>query len=119
MWPWKRQPPALFFPLSFRAQRIGVPEARSVAQLPPVEIAAFFASHPEVARALVSESADKRYEPSSFISEQAKGWSVGWYSRHHGTQCRRHFAMLPDAATDYLLFSLGKGRWSPSDASLT
>jgi hypothetical protein len=98
------------FPNDFRIQRIGVTHAMAVSELPPTEIAKYFREHPEVADRLLSESCDKRFSPSSFISEEGVGFSVGWYSS--GYMCVRKFSNLADAATDYLLFSLGKGRWN-------
>jgi len=60
------------------------------------------------------ESYDKRFSPSSFIVEEGVGlFRVGWYSTDLGYECVKDFSSLADAATDYLLFSLGKGRWTP------
>ena len=42
-----------------------------------------------------------------------QGYHVGWFTRDCQSQCGRRFAALADAATDYLLFSLGIGRWEP------
>ena len=61
---------------------------------------------------LLSESCDKRYSPSTFITEQGDGYLVGWVSSREGYLAQRRFSNLADAATDYLLFSLGKGRWT-------
>ena len=105
------------FPQGFRQQRISVSEAAAVADLPPAEIAAYFRKNPKAARDLLIESCDKRYSPSSFIAEESHGFSVGWYSTSSGYQCVRRFSTLADAATDYLLFSLGKGRWRPIEAN--
>ncbi len=102
------------FPNRFRVQRIGVEAAKAIADLPAPEIAAYFREHPATAKALVSESYDKRYSPSTFISEEGNElFRVGWYSTKMGYECVRDFPNLADAATDYLLFSLGKGRWKP------
>ncbi len=50
--------------------------------------------------------------------EQNDAFSFGWFSRKKGYQCERRFSNLADAATDYLLFSLGKGRWAePPDSN--
>jgi hypothetical protein len=59
--------------------------------------------HPETAEALLHESQDKRFTPSTFVTETGKGFEVGWFTENAEYEC--------DAATDYLLFSLGKGRW--------
>jgi hypothetical protein len=69
-----------------------------------------------IAHRLLLESYDKRYSPSTFITEQGEAYLVGWLSSRSGYQCQRRFSKLADAATDYLLFSLGKGRWSPPDS---
>ncbi len=103
------------FPDGFRTQRIGVDAAKAVAKLPPREIALFFRENPEIANELLQESYDKRYSPSSFITEENSGFLVGWFSLPLGCECQRQFSNLPDAATDYLLFSLGKGRWTTSE----
>ena len=49
--------------------------------------------------------------PSTFIEKVKGGYRVGWFSaaRMHCTQTLR---TREDAVTDYLLFSLGKGRWN-------
>ncbi len=64
-----------------------------------------------MAKDLLLESYDKRYSPSTFIEEIGNSFTVGWFSRNHGRECLREFTDLADAATDYLLFSRGKGRW--------
>jgi hypothetical protein len=115
MWGWKRKPVTEEFPEGFRIQRIGVAAAIAVVELSPTEIAMYFRKNPEVANDLLHESYDKRYGPSSFIKEESYGFSVGWYSS--GYMCVRQFSNLADAATDYLLFSLGKGRWAEAPIS--
>jgi hypothetical protein len=35
-----------------------------------------------------------------------------WFTRNAKYKCVQEFSTLADAATDYLLFSLGKGRWT-------
>lgn len=73
-----------------------------------------FARTSLVANQLLLESYDKRYNPSTFLSQEGAGYRVGWYS--NGYECEQRFATLADAATDYLLFSLGKSRWSACDS---
>jgi hypothetical protein len=101
------------FPQGFRIQRIGVADAMAVADLPPDRIAAYLRRNPGTAERLLTESCDKRYSPSTFISEEGDGYLVGWFSKGAGYLAQRQFSDLADAATDYLLFSLGKGRWTP------
>ena len=86
----------------------------AISDLPSSEIASYLHEHPETARALLSESQDKRFTPSSFISEEAGGFRVGWLTRDAKDECVQKFTDLPHAATDYLLFSLGKGRLMPT-----
>jgi|SRR5580698_2561331 len=111
MWGWKGRSADHDFPKGFRCQRIGVQSAIAIADLPPEQIAAHFREDSETAKRLLAESYDKRYSPSTYISEESDGFSVGWISKRYGRQCERRFSNLEDAATDYLLFSLGKGRW--------
>jgi len=113
VWSWKRKPKKEGFPEGFRVQRIGVTAAKAVSDLPSSEIARYLRDHPETARALLSESYDKRFTPSSFIAEEADRFRVGWFTRDAKYECVQEFSDLADAATDYLLFSLGKGRWTP------
>ncbi len=88
-----------------------------VADLLPADIANYFRDYPDVAMRLLSESYDKRYTPSTYITEEGSGFTVGWISRSPiERKCERSFTNLADAATDYLLFSLGKGRWNPREA---
>jgi len=122
MWWFKRLPARDGFPEGFRVQRIGVAGAKALAELAPAEIASYFREHPGVARDLLMECSDKRYTPSTVISEEHDGFTVGWFSRSpitkkYGRTCVRRFSNLADAATDYLLFSRGKGRWSEPGGS--
>lgn len=111
MWLWSKRYPKEGFPADFAVQRIGIAEALAISDRPPREIAEHFRKDLFLADRLLSESYDKRYGPSTFITEEGGEYRVGWYSK--GYQCERRFTDLADAATDYLLFSLGKGRWSP------
>jgi len=113
MWSSKRKTADDGFPGGFSAQRIQSSAANAVADLAPADIVAYFRDHPETAEALLHESQDKRFTPSSFIQEANSGFEVGWFTRKAEHECVRTFATLADAATDYLLFSLGKGRWTP------
>jgi|ERR1700722_1794960 hypothetical protein len=117
MWSFWARPAKDGFPKGFRKQRIEVSAALSVCDLDPEQIVAHFRSNPEPARHLLEESEDKRYTPSTFFSEEYSGYSVGWYSAKSRYECVHRFSTLEDAATDYLLFSLGKGRWTPPEAS--
>jgi hypothetical protein len=117
MWGWRRRPINDEFPKGFRIQRIGLAAAKAVAGLPPADIAIHFRDHPEDAKSLLNESYDKRFTPSSFIEEKGGGFSVGWFSSRFEHECIREFPNLADAATDYLLFSLGKGRWTPPETA--
>jgi hypothetical protein len=102
------------FPDGFEVQRIGSAIAKAISELPSSEIAKYFREHPETARALLGESYDRRFTPSSFIEEKGNAFRVGWFTRDATYQCVQEFSDLADAATDYLLFSLGKGRWAQS-----
>lgn len=101
------------FPPDFAVQKVKTGAATSISHLPPQEIVAYFSHNPSVANQLLTESYDKRYSPSTYISEEGDEYRVGWYS--HGYHCEKRFTDLADAATDYLLFSLGKQRWSPRE----
>lgn len=68
-----------------------------------------------MAQRLLLDSYDKRSTPSTFIVEERSGFKVGWFSSNLRYECVRQFSNLADAATDYLLFSLGKGRWTASE----
>ena len=111
----RRRPYGDGFPSAFRPQRIGIRSAIALAQLPRSEISKYFRENPGVAQVLLGESGDKRHTPSTFITENADGsFKVGWYSGKRSYESVRNFQHLADAATDYLLFSLGEGRWTPS-----
>ena len=102
------------FPANFTIQKIRNASANSIAHLSAQQIAAFFRDNPSVANQLLTESCDKRYSPSTFIAGEGDEYSVGWYS--NGYECEKRFPTLADAATDYLLFSLGRERWSPPES---
>jgi len=101
------------FPTGFTIQVIGVEDAKAICDFPGADIATYLRKHPQTAKALLYESQDKRFTPSSFIAEKGSGFRVGWFTREAKYECVREFSDLADAATDYLLFSLGKGRWAP------
>jgi hypothetical protein len=100
-------------PEEFTIQRVRLPAAKNLVGLQPAQIVDYFRDHPDQAKALLQESYDKRFTPSSFIAEEGGIYQVGWYSKQAGYVSVRQFPNLADAATDYLLFSLGKGRWEP------
>jgi hypothetical protein len=67
---------------------------------------------PNVCQRLLMDSYDKRYSPSTFIEEWEGKYRVGWYE-----DARREvqvFEKFAEAATDYVLFSLGLPRLSSS-----
>jgi|SRR5580698_2705024 hypothetical protein len=113
MWLWNRQKRREDFPANFAVQKIGITPAIAISHFPAREIAAYFRQNPSVADRLLAESYDKRYSPSTFITEEGDEYRVGWYS--NGYECEKRFTNLADAATDYLLFSLGRERWSPPE----
>jgi hypothetical protein len=117
MWWFKKRVPGDGFPSGFKIQRIGIDAAKGLENRPPLEIARYFRDHPNTAKNLMSESYDKRYSPSSFIAEEGGEFRVGWYSKDNEYECVARFSNLADAATDYLLFSRGKGRWRPPEAN--
>jgi hypothetical protein len=102
------------FPQGFKPQRIGIPEAKTIADLPPAAIVEYFHEYRDLAERLLTESYDKRFTPSSFIQQKGAVFGVGWFSRESRYECVQEFTALADAATDYLLLSLGKGRWIPA-----
>jgi hypothetical protein len=115
MWTRKRKQIEDGFPDGFRVQSIGIESAVAISNLSGAEVARYLREHPATAAALLGESYDKRYTPSTFISENGDGsFRVGWFTRDAKYECVREFENLADAATDYLLFSLGKSRWTPA-----
>lgn len=106
------------FPKDFRPQRIRLANATSLAELPPAEIVIYFRNNPNAARDLLLESGDKRFTPSTFIEGRGKTYRVGWLSSAIKFECEASFQNLADAATDYLLFSLGKSRWLPHKSAI-
>jgi hypothetical protein len=113
MWNWRRKPARDGFPAKFKVQRIGIAAAKDLGALPPSEIVEHLRRFPSIAKDLLDESYNKRYSPSTFIKEDGDHFTVGWYSKTTRYECIRQFSNLADAAADYLLFSLGKGRWTP------
>lgn len=99
------------FPSDFSPQRIRLANAHELADQPPAEIVKYFEANPERAMDVIGESADKRFMPTTFIERRPDGYRVGWLSN-----CRMQRVQVltnkADAVTDYLLFSLGKGRWN-------
>ena len=84
------------------------------ASLSAEEIAAYFRSHPEECKRLLHFSYDKRSSPNTFIEERDGSFRVGWYDKAY-----QHLIMhdsLVAATTDFVLFSLGRGRYDESAA---
>jgi len=106
------------FPKDFRPQRVRLANATTLAELPPIAIVNYFRDNPSAARELLLESGDKRFTPSTFIEGRGKTYRVGWLSSEIKFECEASFQNLADAATDYLLFSLGKSRWLPGKAAV-
>ena len=104
------------FPNDFRPQPVRLPDAVTLAIRSSREIVAFFRDHPDVANDFVTESLDKRWMPSTFIEHLGKTYRVGWFTAECKVECEAIFDNLADAATDYLLFSLGKARCTPKIA---
>jgi len=98
------------FPADFAVQKISNAAVKSISHLSGHEIAEYFRENLSIANQLLTESYDKRYGPSTFMAEEGNGYRVGWYS--NGYKCEKRFTSLADAATDYVLFSLGRERWS-------
>jgi hypothetical protein len=111
VWWFRRRVPSDGFPKEFNIQPIGIDAAKRVANLPPAEIVNYFRDHPNTAKNLLTGSYDKRCSPSSFITEKLKGFQVGRFRRAMGMSASGS-SSLADAATDYLLLSRGKGRWT-------
>gem|GEM_PF-3057068 len=101
------------FPNGFCAQSVS--DSWGISSNSPPEIARFVRGHPEAARKLLTESGNKRFAPSTFFNGSSIGYSVGWFSIEFGSECVQSFTDLADAATDYLLFSIGKTRWNPNE----
>ncbi len=95
-------------PTDCTPQTAGLSEFKSIADLPPAEIVAYFRAQPETLQRVLGQSYDKRYSPSTFIEESDGGYQVGWFDRSR--QHIQQFSDFSEAITDYLLFSFGKGR---------
>lgn len=95
-------------PAGCSPQTGGLEDFASVAKRPPAVIVAFFRSDPDAAHRVLTQSYDKRFTPSTFLEEAEGGFRVGWFDG--GRQHVQQFTELAEAATDYLLFSFGRGR---------
>jgi hypothetical protein len=117
MWPWRRKLARDGFPERFKVQRIVSSSAVAISGLPAPEIARYIRANPGTARQLLQECCDKRSTATTFITEIGGGFRVGWITRAAEHECVKEFSDLADAATDYLLFSLGKSRWVPPNST--
>jgi hypothetical protein len=116
MWGRRRKRSGDEFPNGFRVQRIRAIDAKTLSEFPVSDIVRYFRETSYAAKTLLAESADKRFTPSSFIVEERNGvFRVGWFNKAREYECLKESRHLEDAATDYLLFSLGKGRWIPPE----
>jgi len=111
MWPFRQQREG--FPKGFHVERTLLMKAKGLVDLPIEATVEYLRGNTKDATGLLNESYDKRYSPAAFIREQGDGFEVGWFTRHGEYECVREFSNVTDAATDYVLFSLGKGRWNP------
>jgi hypothetical protein len=96
------------FPSGFKPQKLPSSLIDGISDLSGEELVEYFRAHRSVAEALLTSTYDKRFTPSTFIAEDGDGFRVGWYA--NGYLDEQRFTNLAEAATDYLLFSLGRGR---------
>lgn len=86
----------------------------------PMDLIRYLESHPETCEALLNNSYDKRYAPSTFIDQgKDNKYRVGWVdprTRPVITQVRV-FSTFAEAAADYVLFSWGFPRLSREQAN--
>lgn len=90
-------------------QTWGLETFKHLLKLPPNEILEYYKGHHDECEQILNSSYDKRFSPSTFIEEHKKQFRVGWFDGDY-KECRI-FKTLEEAVTDYLLFSLGKGRY--------
>jgi hypothetical protein len=72
------------------------------------QLLSYFQSHPDQCLQLLIDCGDKRYSPSPFISFTNNNYEVGMYDK--GSSEVQIFSTLENAATDYVLFSIGLPR---------
>lgn len=82
--------------------------------LPASEIADYFRRHLDECKRLLQFSYDKRGSPNTFMEEWDGFFRVGWYE--NGYQHLIVHDSLAAATTDFVLFSLGRGRYDESAA---
>ena len=75
------------FPKGFVTQHIGIKAALIISDRPATEIAKYFHENLAIADALLGESYDKRFTPSTFIAEQDGKFRVGWFTNDAKYEC--------------------------------
>jgi|WetSurMetagenome_2_1015567.scaffolds.fasta_scaffold278239_2 hypothetical protein len=100
-------------PVGYRPQILGLNYFQSIVELPPVDIVAYFRANPGAVEKVLEQCSDKRYTPSTAITQLGDLYKVGWFETS-GWRFVYEFKDLSEAVTDYLLFSFGKGRWRSS-----
>ena len=90
-------------------QTWGLEQFKHLVELRPHEILEHFKKHRSECELILTSSYDKRFSPSTFVEEYKNRFRVGWFDQDY-KECRM-FKTLEEAVTDYLLFSLGKGRF--------
>ena len=118
MWFWKRRSFGDDFPEGFRVQRIRIADAIAIAELLPDQIADYVRRNPVVADRLLLESYDNRYSRQLSSRSKVKATLLAGFPPARDTNPSDgspnwQMQMRP---TDYLLFSLGKGRWTAPDS---
>lgn len=107
-------------PKGLSKQPIGDSQLVAIAQNSAFQLNAHLRANPAISESLLLESCDKRYSPSTFLSESVpgrhEGFFVGWFSIKGGYAFVQDHENLYDAATDYVLLSLGLGRWQSNDS---
>jgi len=71
-----------------------------------IELIKYLEIHPETCKALLNDSYDKRYTPSTFIEEWQNKYRVGWVPNGQNPINQiRVFSSFAEATADYVLFS--------------
>jgi len=84
-----------------------------------IELIKYLKAHPEICKALLNNSYDKRSTPSTFIEEwQNSQYRVGWVpSGQSPINQIRVFSNFAEATADYVLFSWGFLRLTTEQAN--
>lgn len=98
------------FPQGFKPATSGLEHLKYLMRVPVEELIAKLELDQNLCDEVDRQCGDKRYTPSTYVTEVGNSFEVGWFDGGPTRKAVRSFSRRPEAIADYLLFSFGEGR---------